>query len=384
MDVSLFGSTGPPETVPPVRRASPADRKEQPLIKRRTKAVAALLGAAALAATACGGGSEPTSASGECQTPETPTITLAAYSTPREVYGKIIPAFQEKWKAEHNDQTVIFQESYGGSTSQAQNVINGFEADVVALSLAPDVDVIKDAGLITHEWTEAPDAGMVSTSLVVFDVRPGNPDAIEDFDDLAAEGVEVLTPDPVSSGGARWNLVAAYGAAMRGSAGNTEGDEAGAASLVEGLLGNVIAFDKTARDSIKNFEAGNADVAITYENEILTAQDAGLEDEMVIPPSTVLIENPVAMVDENVDKHCVREVAEAFVDFLHTPEAKELYTTVGYLRSTDLAEARKGDGKQFPEVEDLWTVEEFGGWSELNAMFDDGGLFAEALVKAQQ
>src|SRR5919106_1265097 len=298
MDVSLFGSTGPPETVPPVRRASPADRKEQPLIKRRTKALAAMLGAAALAATACGGGSEPTSASGECQTPETPTITLAAYSTPREVYGKIIPAFQEKWKAEHNDQTVIFQESYGGSTSQAQNVINGFEAD------------------------------------------------------LAAEGVEVLTPDPVSSGGARWNLVAAYGAAMRGSAGNTEGDEAGAASLVEGLLGNVIAFDKTARDSIKNFEAGNADVAITYENEILTAQDAGLEDEMVIPPSTVLIENPVAMVDENVDKHCVREVAEAFVDFLHTPEAQELYTTVGFLRSTDPAKAQKGDPENgFPAIE---------------------------------
>src|SRR5919106_702862 len=380
MDVSLFGSTGPPETVPPVRRASPADRKEQPLIKRRTKALAAMLGAAALAATACGGGSEPTSASGECQTPETPTITLAAYSTPREVYGKIIPAFQEKWKAEHNDQTVIFQESYGGSTSQAQNVINGFEADVVALSLAPDVDVIKDAGLITHEWTEAPGAGMVSTSLVVFDVRPGNPDAIEDFDDLASEGVEVLTPDPVSSGGARWNLVAAYGAAMRGSAGNTEEDEAGAASLVEGLLGNVIAFDKTARDSIKNFEAGNGDVAITYENEILTAQEAGLDDEMVIPPSTVLIENPVAIVDENVDKHCVREVAEAFVEFLHTDEAKELYTTVGFLRGTDLAEAQAG-GQGFPELEDVWTVDEFGGWESLNeTLFSDAGIVTAAIA----
>jgi sulfate/thiosulfate transport system substrate-binding protein len=350
---------------------------------RRIAKYAALAGALALTSAACGD-AQQTSASGECQMPETPTITLAAYSTPREVYGKIIPAFQEKWKAEHHDQTVIFQESYGGSTSQSQNVINGFEADIVALSLAPDVDVIEDAGLITHDWTDAPDDGMVSTSLVVFDVRPGNPEDIQDFDDLARDGIEVLTPDPVSSGGARWNLVAAYGAAMRGHAENTEGDEAGAASLVEGILGNVIAFDKTARDSIKNFEAGNADVAITYENEILTAQDAGLEDEMVLPPSTVLIENPVAIVDEYVDKHCVREVAEAFVDFLHTKEAKGLYTTVGFLRSTDPAEARRGDGKLFPAVQDLWTVEEFGGWEQLNEMFDEGGLFAEALTEAQQ
>jgi sulfate/thiosulfate-binding protein len=351
--------------------------------KRTITAVAAVAGVVALTSAACGD-ARPTSASGACRMPETPTITLAAYSTPREVYGKIIPAFQEKWKAEHNDQKVIFQESYGGSTSQSQNVINGFEADIVALSLAPDVDVIKDAGLIKHDWTDARDGGMVSTSLVVFDVRPGNPEDIQDFDDLARDGIDVLTPDPVSSGGARWNLVAAYGAAMRGHAGNAEGDEAGAGSLVEGILGNVIAFDKTARDSIKNFEAGNADVAITYENEILTAQAAGLEDEMVLPPSTVLIENPVAIVDEYVDKHCVREVAEAFVDFLHTKEAKDLYTTVGFLRSTSPSKAQKGDGKQFPEVEDLWTVEEFGGWEVLNKMFDGGGLFAEALTEAQQ
>lgn len=171
--------------------------------------VLALCAVLAVTVAACGGdGDSPAAAeNGECTPPETPTITLAAYSTPREVYGKIIPAFQEKWKAEHDDQTVIFQESYGGSTSQSQNVINGFDADIVALSLAPDVDVIADAGLITHDWTEAPDDGFVSTSVVVFDVRPGNPDGIEDFDDLAQPGIEVLTPDPVSSGGARWNLV---------------------------------------------------------------------------------------------------------------------------------------------------------------------------------
>jgi sulfate/thiosulfate-binding protein len=355
-------------------------RRLQEVTRGRRKAAAALT-VVALAAAACGGAQGSTTASGECRLPEVPTITFAAYSTPREVYGKIIPAFQEKWKEEHDDQSVIFQESYGGSTTQSQNVINGFEADIVALSLAPDVDAIADEGLITHDWTSVADDGMVSTSIAVLDVRPGNPEGIVDFDDIARPGVEVLTPDPASSGGARWNLVAAWGAAMRGYAGNDKNDEAGAGRLVADILNNVIVFDKTARDSIKNFEAGNGDVAITYENEILTAQDAGLEDEMVIPPSTVLIENPVAVVDEYADKHCVREVAEAFVDFLHTDEAKELYTTVGFLRSTDPAEAQKG-GEGFPAVKDLWTVEEFGGWEFFNEQFEEGGVFSDALEGA--
>ena len=352
------------------------------------KKVLVLLVLVGLVAAACGESTTATSAQGgECKTPEPPepvTLTLAAYSTPREVYGKIIPAFQAKWKEEHNDQQVIFQESYGGSTTQSQNVVNGFEADVVALSLGPDVEFIVDEGLITHDWTDAPDKGMVSSSLVVFDVRPGNPKGIKDFDDLAQEGLEILTPDPASSGGARWNIVAAFGAAMRGYAGNEEGDEAGAAELLKGIFSNVTVLDKTARDSIKNFEAGNGDVAITYENEILTAQDAGLEDEMVIPPSTVLIENPVAVVDQYAEEHCVKEVSEAFVKFLHTPEAKELYTSVGFLRSTDKAEAQKG-GEGFPAVEDLFTVDDIGGWDELNTnLFDEtDGLFTKAFEEAQ-
>ena len=353
--------------------------------KGKTVRAVAIIGAALLVASACGGSeSGGETASGECEQAETPTLTLAAYSTPREVYGKIIPAFQEKWKAEHNDQSVIFQESYGGSTTQSQNVVNGFAADIVALSLAPDVDVIKDAGLITHDWTDTADGGMVSTSLVVFDVRPGNPLGIQDFDDLAKSGVEVLTPDPASSGGARWNIVAAYGAAMRGYAGNEEGDETGAKDLLEGIFSNVTVLDKTARDSIKNFESGNGDVAITYENEVLTAQEAGLEDEMVIPPSTVLIENPVAVVDKNAKEHCVEDVAKAFVDFLHTKESKELYSTVGFLRSTDLEEARKGDGETFARVQDLWTVDALGGWDELDSnLFSEEGLFTQAFEAAQ-
>ena len=350
-----------------------------------------LIGAGALilliSGSACStsGATNNTSASGDCQPAPQPVVTFAAYSTPREVYGKIISAFQEKWKEEHDDQSVIFQESYGGSTTQSQNVVNGFEADVVALSLGPDVDAIADAGLITHEWTSAPDDGMVSTSIAVLDVRPGNPENIQDWDDLTKPGLEILTPDPASSGGARWNIVAAYGAAMRGHAGVDEGDTEGAQALLEGIFSNVTVLDKSARDSIKNFEAGNGDVAITYENEIFTAQEAGLPDEMVIPPSTVLIENPVAIVDKNVDKHCVRDVAEAFVDFLHTDEVKDLYETVGFLRPTDVAEAAKGEGEMFQPVEDLFTVEDLGGWDALNeeVFGETDGTFTKAFEEAK-
>ena len=356
------------------------------LFSRRRWRVPVVFLASALVLAACssGDGTEQAAgtdgAGGACTPAETPVINFAAYSTPREVYGKIIPEFVSQWKEEHDDQNVIFQESYAGSTTQAANVIAGYEADVVALSLAPDVDQIVDAGLTSADWTDAPDDGMVSTSVVVFDVRPGNPEGFQDWDDLTAEGVEILTPDPASSGGARWNLVSLWGSALRGYAGVTKDDTAAATTLMQGVLGNVTVFDKNARDSIQNFEAGNGDVAITYENEVLTAQEAGLEDEAVYPPSTVLIENPVAVVDKWVDEHCVRDVAEAFVDYLHTPEVKELYTDVGFLRSTDIAEAKKGGGR-FPAIEDLYTVDELGGWDALNEeLFSDSGVVTQAIA----
>jgi sulfate/thiosulfate-binding protein len=346
---------------------------------RRSVALAIPL---ALVAAACSSSDSSTSASGSagaCTPADVPVINFAAYSTPREAYGKIIPAFVSQWKEDHDDQNVIFQESYAGSTTQAANVIAGYEADVVALSLAPDVDQIVDAGLITSDWTAQPDKGMVSSSVVVFDVRPGNPLGIQDWNDLQS-GVEILTPDPASSGGARWNLVSLWGAALRGYAGVAKADTAGATTLMQNVLGNVTVFDKSARDSIQNFEAGNGDVALTYENEVFTAQDAGLEDEAVYPPSTVMIENPVAIVDANVDKHCVRDVAEAFVEYLHSPEAKEVYTDVGFLRSTDKKEAQQGGGR-FPAIEDLFTVDEIGGWDALNEqLFSDNGIVTQAIA----
>ena len=350
------------------------------------KAIAAL-SVVALLATACSKSSSTTSASGtgDCESVSgSPIITFAAYSTPREVYGKIISAFQDKWKTDNDGQSVIFQESYGGSTTQAQNVVNGFPADIVALSLAPDVRQIQDAGLITHDWTATADKGMVSSSVVVFDVRPNNPEGIVDFNDLAKAGMEVLTPDPAASGGARWNIVGAYGSAMRGYSGNAKDDQAGAQTLLTGIFKNVIALDKSARDSIKNFEAGNGNVAITYENEVMTAKKAGLPDEAVYPPSTIMIENPVAVVDVNAKKHCVEDVANAFVDFLHTPDAKELYTSVGFLRSTDYQQAKKGGG-DFPAIEDLFTVDDLGGWDQIaqTVFGEPDGVFTKAFAAAQ-
>ena len=186
--------------------------------------VPALTGVAIVALSACTSNSSRLRPARSCTPPPTPTIIFAAYSTPREVYdAKIIPAFKAMWKDKTGVEPQFF-ESYTGSTTQAQNVVNGSGADVVALSLAPDVNTIEDAGLITHDWTQAPDKGMVSSSVVVFDVQPGNPKGITDWNDVAASGTGVLTPDPDQSGGARWNLVSLWGSALRGDVpGHREG-----------------------------------------------------------------------------------------------------------------------------------------------------------------
>jgi len=340
---------------------------------------------AALAACTSSSANEGASGSGTCTPAAVPTLTFAAYSTPREVYdAKIIPAFKAMWKDKTGVEPQFF-ESYTGSTTQAQNVVNGSGADVVALSLAPHVQTIENAGLITHDWTDAPDKGMVSSSVVVFDVRPGNPKNIVDWNDLAQPGTGLLTPDPAQSGGARWNLVSLWGSAMRGDVpGITKDDQAGATGLLQDVVGNVISFDSSARTSIQNFEGGNGDVAITYENEVKTADAAGLPDEAVYPKGSVLIENPVAVVDKNAADHCVTDLANAFVDFLHTKEAKGYYTDTGFLRSTNAELAKKGDpANGYPAIKDLFTVDELGGWDQLDqTLFTDNGIATQAVANA--
>jgi sulfate transport system substrate-binding protein len=331
----------------------------------------------------CGGQSTATSNDASNGTGSTKLI-LGAYTTPREAYGELIPLFASQWK-EKNGQDVTFEESYLGSGAQSRAIVEGFEADIAALSLDGDIQKIADAGLITHDWHTLPNNGMVSTSIVAFAVRKGNPKNIHDWADLAQPGLEILTPDPKTSGGARWNILALYGAALRGKVKDVAADdEAAATEFLKSVLKNVTVFDKGARESITNFEAGTGDVAITYENEVLVGKQAGQDYELVIPASTILIENPISVVDTYVDKHGTRKVAEGFVQFLFTKEAQEVFAKHG-LRSlnTEVAEATKD---QFPAVTDLFTItEQFNGWEEATPKyFGDDGIYTQAIVEVQQ
>jgi sulfate transport system substrate-binding protein len=340
---------------------------------------------AALAA-GCGGGQSPGGQSPDERTPEAQgdsvKLILGAYTTPREAYKELIPIFQQQWK-EKTGQTVEFEESYLGSGAQSRAIVEGFEADIAALSLEADITRIVDAGLITHDWKSGPYKGMVSDSVVAFAVREGNPDGIQDWDDLARPGIEILTPNPKTSGGAMWNVLAAYGAARRGFVeGIAKEDETAAQGYLVALLNNVTVMDKAARESITNFEKGIGDVAITYENEVLVGQQAGLNYELVIPRSTILIENPLAVVDSYADQHGTREVAEAFVEFLFSRQAQEIFAEHG-LRSVD-PEVAKATAAQYPPVEDLFTIEYFGGWEKATPeVFGETGIFTQVLSQAQ-
>jgi sulfate/thiosulfate transport system substrate-binding protein len=360
-----------------------------PRLHIRFVAVVSLLAVVAAACSSASGSGDNGSSTGStaaCTPAESPVITLAAYSNVYDVYGKLISAFQTEWKDAHDDQQVIFQTSFGGSTTQAQNVVAGFPADIVALSLAPDVQLIQDAGLITHDWTQDTENSIVASSVVVFDVRPGNPKHIENWNDLAQPGLQILTPDPAASGGARWNIVAAYGAALRGQVpGYAADDPAAAEQLLTDIFKNVTVMDKSANDSIKNFQAGNGDVAITYEYAGLAVQKSGLPDELVIPPSTVAIQTPTVVVDKNAEAHCVEDIAKAFVEYLHSDEAKATFLSTGYERSVDLKAAQSGEKGAFPPVKDLFTTDDIGGWDQLqnDTVFGPQGAFTKALATAQ-
>ena len=311
---------------------------------------------------------------------KTVTLILGAYTTPREAYGKaIIPAFQKQWK-EKTGQQVDFKESYQGSGAQARAIVGGFEADVAALSLEGDVDKIAKAGLITHDWKAKPHAGMVSNSIVVMAVRPGNPKKISDWPDLTKPGLNVLTPDPKTSGGAQWNVNAMYGAALRGYAGAPKDDKGAARAFLKNVFRNVSIMDKSARESMTTFEKGVGDVAVTYENEVLVGRQAGQKYDYAVPRSTILIQNPAAVVDKYVDQHGARAVAEGFVEFLHTPEAQRLFSQYG-LRSVDEAVAQENAAK-LPAVEDLWTIDYLGGWKKITPeLYGPDGVFTRLMTE---
>ena len=338
----------------------------------------------------------------EAQTP-TPlppvTLTLAAYSVPREAYGDVIPLFQAQWQKDHKQQ-VLVQESYGASGAQSRAVVGGFEADVVALSVEPDVTRIAKAGLITHDWKANPYHGFVTDSVVALAVRPDNPKNIAGWADLVKDGVQVITPDPATSGGAQWNILAALGSVKRGKVEGFAATDDGAKDYLSKLIPNLAVLDKDGRSSFLTFENGVGDVAITYENEVYAGLIQGGQYKPVYPDSTILIEAPVAVVDTYVDKHGTRAVAEAFVKFLWSAAAQRAFAENGfrpvvpdvaaeYGTSSPYAtpeasataaatEALQNNGVKisFPAIPDLFTVAEFGGWPKAQTtFFGDSGLY---------
>jgi len=293
---------------------------------------------------ACGGGDTAEASGGK--------LTLVAYSTPREAYEEIIPAFQKS----RPGRGVSFDQSYGGSGEQSRAVEAGLPADVVAMSLTPDIERLVDAGLVADDWAGDEYDGMVTDSVVVFAVRKGNPEGIRTWDDLTRDGIEVITPNPFTSGGARWNVMAAYGARLE--LGESEQQ---ATEYLERLFANVAVQDKSAREALQTFAGGKGDVMLAYENEAITAQAKGEDADYVVPDQTILIENPVAVTTD------APEQAQAFVHFLRTPKAQRIFGEQGY-RPVVKSVLSEFD---YPEPPSLFTIDDLGGWDTVADKFFD-------------
>jgi len=307
-----------------------------------------LIAGLAVVAVACGGGGGS-------------TVALVAYSTPREAYAELIPAFQKT--AAGKD--VKFDESYGSSGEQSRAVEAGLPADVVEFSLAPDMTRLVDAGLVASDWSQNKYNGFVTKSVVVLVVRKGNPKHITGWADLTKPGVEVIEPNPFTSGGAKWNIMAAYGAQLK--LGKTDAE---AKAYLKDLFDHVPVQDKSARDALQTFVGGKGDVLLSYENEAIAAQQAGEAVDYVVPPQTILIENPLAVTKDP----SAPEAAKAFYDFLYTPAAQAIFVSKGYRPVLDgIAGADK-----FPTPAQLFTIDDLGGWTKVNDTFfaTDGSVMS--------
>lgn len=296
-------------------------------------------------AAACGGGDDES------------TLTLVAYTTPREVYEVLIPDFQKT----EAGKDIKFEQSYGPSGDQSRAVEAGLDADILALSLAPDVTRLEEPGIVDANWDDGPTDGFVSNSIVVFAVRDGNPKNITTWDDLIRDDVEVITPNPFSSGGAQWNVAAAYGAQLE--QGKTHEQ---ALQYLADLFARVPVQPKGARESLQVFNSGKGDVLIAYENEAITAQQKGEPVDYVVPDQTVLIQNPIAVTTETGNP----TAAQAFVDYALSKEGQEVFAEKGY-RSV-LPEVLAAHADTYPEPPGLFTVDgELGGWAKFREDFFD-------------
>ncbi len=325
-------------------------------------------------------GSPATNSPGEsaADSPGPVELLNVSYDPTRELYEEYNLAFAKHWK-EKTGQTVTIKQSHGGSGKQARSVIDGLEADVVTLALAYDIDFIQQAGLIREGWQSRFEHNSSPyTSTIVFLVRKGNPKGIKDWDDLIKEGVEVITPNPKTSGGARWNYLAAWGYALL----KNNHDETRAKEFVTALYKHVPILDSGARGATTTFvERGIGDVLIAWENEALLAQKELGEGkfEIVAPSASILAEPPVALVDQVVDKRGTREVAEEYLKYLYSEEGQQIAAKHFY--RPRLEAVAKEYANQFPAIE-LFTVDEvFGGWQKAQEThFADGGVFDQIYV----
>lgn len=320
----------------------------------------------------------PKTATGASKTDAgTVNLAFAAYTVPKEAYQKVVlPAFQTYWK-EKTGQTVTFTESYEASGAQSRAICSGLEADVACLSLAADVDRIKGKGLIKSDWTALDNKGIITNSVVALGVRPGNPKKITtDWESIAKPGLQVLCPNPETSGGAQWDINAVYGGGLKQSEKKGKQDVKYAGDLLKRVRKNIKVMDKSGRASMTTFEKGIGDVVITYENELVLRNMREHKYDVILPEATLLIENPAAVVDVNADKHGVREVAEAFVKFLFTPEAQRGFAEYGF-RSIDPAVAKEYASK-YPTPAQLFTMEYLGGWDVVNkTIYGPEGLWTK-------
>jgi sulfate/thiosulfate-binding protein len=312
------------------------------MVKTRVAAAAAAVVLVCGGLSACAGTSSSSSSSGSV------TLSLVAYSTPQAAYEKLIAAFQKT----DAGKGVTFRQSYGASGDQSRAVANGLKADIVAFSLEPDIYRLVDAKLVDPGWNGDQYRGMVTDSVVVIGTRKGNPKSVKSWDDLTKEGVEVLTPNPFTSGGAKWNILGAYG-----SASDKGANPAGGEAYLQKLYDNVKVQDSSARASMQTFTGGKGDAIIAYENEMIFAQQNGQAVDYTVPDSTILIENPIAMTINSA--HPTQ--AKAFLDFLHTPDAQRIYAESGYRPVV-----RDVGGPSFPAPPGLFTVTDVGGWSKVN------------------
>jgi sulfate/thiosulfate transport system substrate-binding protein len=315
------------------------------MVRRRIAAAAAALGIAVPALAGCGAGSADSGGAGTVE------LALVAYSTPQAAYEKLTKAFQ----ATPAGRNVRFTKSFGASGDQSRAVEAGLRADLVAFSLEPDMSRLVKAGLVAEDWKSGPTEGMITNSVVVIATRKGNPKGVKSWDDLTRPGIEVINPNPFTSGGARWNVMAAYGAKSDRGA-----DQAAGVAYLKALFKNIVVQDDSARKSLQTFTSGKGDAILAYENEAIFARQNKQELDYTVPDATILIENPIAIAKQS--RHPTE--AKAFLDFLFSARGQQIFADNGYRPVVQ-------GGTSFPTPSRLFTIADLGGWTKVNKDFFD-------------